>query len=157
MPVIVLNADVVHTVVLPIYRFLIIVKLLNKKLEKSELKMLKISTNPHMQTTRNTRSIMLDVIIALIPAIIASALFFGVDALRVIFTSVASCVLFEYLACRYWLKRQNSTTDYSAVITGILLAFNLPSTMPCWMILIGAFFAIIIAKICFGGLGKNIF
>lgn len=119
--------------------------------------MLKISTNPHMQTTRNTKSIMLDVIIALVPAIIASMLFFGVDALRVILTSVASCVLFEYLACRYWLKRQNSTTDYSAVITGILLAFNLPSTMPCWMIIIGSFIAIIVAKMCFGGIGCNIF
>ena len=119
--------------------------------------MLKVSTNPHMQTTRDTKSLMLDVVIALMPAAIAALLFFGVDALRVILTSVASCVMFEYLACRYWLKNGNTTTDYSAVITGLLLAYNLPSTMPCWMILIGAFVAIILAKICFGGLGCNIF
>ena len=119
--------------------------------------MLKISTNPHMQTKRTTSSIMLDVIIALMPAALAAILFFGFDALRVILTSVAGCVLFEYLACRYWLKIKNTTTDFSAIITGLLLAFNLPSTMPCWMILIGAFFAIIVAKTCFGGLGKNIF
>lgn len=119
--------------------------------------MLKISTTPHMQTKRTTSSIMLDVIIALMPAALAAVLFFGFDALRVILTSVAACVLFEYMACRYWLKIKNTTTDFSAIITGLLLAFNLPSTMPCWMILIGAFFAIIIAKICFGGLGKNIF
>ncbi len=119
--------------------------------------MLKISTNPHMQTSRNTRSIMLDVIIALIPAILGAILFFGFDALRVIFTSVAACVMFEWIACRYWLKTKNTTTDLSAVITGLLLAFNLPSGMPSWMILVGAFIAIIIAKVCFGGIGQNIF
>lgn len=119
--------------------------------------MLKISTNPHMQTNRDTKALMLDVVIALMPAAISAVLFFGIDALRVILTSVAACVMFEYLACRYWLKIQNSTVDFSAVITGILLAYNLPSTMPCWMILIGAFMAIIVAKMCFGGLGKNIF
>ena len=110
-----------------------------------------------MQTSRDTKSLMLDVVIALMPAAIAAVLFFGVDALRVILTSVAACVMFEYLACRYWLKIGNTTRDYSAVITGLLLAYNLPSDMPCWMILIGAFVAIIIAKICFGGLGCNIF
>ena len=119
--------------------------------------MLKISANPHMQTARNTRSIMRDVVVALMPAAVAAVLFFGIDALRVILTSVAGCVLFEYLACRYWLKTANTTRDFSAVITGLLLAYNLPSSMPCWMILIGAFMAIIVAKICFGGLGKNIF
>ncbi len=119
--------------------------------------MLKISTNPHMQTHRDTKAIMLDVVIALMPAAIAAVLFFGLDALKVILTSVAGCVLFEYLACRYWLKTANTTKDYSAIITGLLLAYNLPSTMPCWMILIGAFMAIVVAKLCFGGLGKNIF
>ena len=119
--------------------------------------MLKISTSPHMQTTRNTKSIMLDVVIALLPAAIAAIMFFGINALRVILTSVGGCVAFEYLACRYWLKTKNTTTDYSAIITGLLLAYNLPSSMPCWMILIGSFVAIIIAKICFGGLGCNIF
>lgn len=119
--------------------------------------MLKISANPHTQTSRDTRAIMLDVIIALMPAALAAMLFFGIDALRVMLTSVAGCVMFEYLACRYWLKIKTTTGDLSAVITGLLLSYNLPSTMPCWMILIGAFMAIIVAKICFGGLGKNIF
>ncbi len=119
--------------------------------------MLKISTNPHVQTSRDTQSLMLDVVIALMPAAVAAIMFFGIDALRVILTSVAGCVLFEYLACRYWLKSKNTTTDYSAIITGLLLAYNLPSSMPCWMILIGCFMAIIVAKMCFGGLGKNIF
>ena len=119
--------------------------------------MLKISTNPHMQTNRDIRALMLDVVIALMPAAIAAILFFGIDALRVILTSVAACVMFEYLCCRYWFKSENSTKDFSAVITGLLLAYNLPSTMPCWMILIGAFMAIIVAKMCFGGLGRNIF
>ena len=119
--------------------------------------MLKVSTNPHMQTNRDTKALMLDVVIALMPAALAAVLFFGIDALRVILTSVAACVMFEYLACRYWLKINNTTHDYSALITGLLLAYNLPSTMPCWMILIGAFIAIIVTKICFGGLGCNIF
>ncbi len=119
--------------------------------------MLKISTNPHVQTSRDIKSLMLDVVIALMPAAVAALMFFGIDALRVILTSVAGCVMFEYLACRYWFKSKNTTTDYSAVITGLLLAYNLPSSMPCWMILIGCFMAIIVAKMCFGGLGKNIF
>lgn len=119
--------------------------------------MLKISTNPHMQSSQTIQSLMKDVVIALIPAAIVAVLFFGIDALRVILTSVAACVLFEYLACRYWLKTANTTQDFSAVITGLLLAYNLPAGMPCWMILIGAFMSIIVAKVCFGGLGKNIF
>lgn len=119
--------------------------------------MLKVSTNPHIQTNRDTKSLMLDVVIALMPAAIAALLFFGIDALRIIATSVAACVMFEYLACRYWLKCANSACDYSAVITGLLLAYNLPSNMPDWMIIIGAFVAIIITKMCFGGLGCNIF
>ena len=84
-------------------------------------------------------------------------LFFGVGALKVILTSVAGCVLFEYLAGRYWFKTGNTTRDFSAVITGLLLAFNLPSTMPILMILVGCFIAIVVAKLCYGGLGKNIF
>lgn len=119
--------------------------------------MLKISTNPHMQSPMTTQSLMKDVVIALMPAAVAAILFFGIDALRVILTSVAACVLFEYLSCKYWLKINNTTQDFSAIITGLLLAYNLPSSMPCWMILIGAFMAVVVAKMCFGGLGKNIF
>ncbi|MGN0913460.1 MAG: RnfABCDGE type electron transport complex subunit D, partial [Alphaproteobacteria bacterium] len=111
--------------------------------------MLKISTAPHINSPVTTQSIMRDVIIALCPAILVALLFFGVGALKVIVTSVAACVLFEYLICRYLLKTNNTTTDYSAIITGILLAFNLPSNMPVWMILIGAFVAIGITKMAF--------
>lgn len=119
--------------------------------------MLKITTSPHFCTTRDTRSLMLDVVIALTPALLAAILIFGIGALKVIVTSVAGCVLFEYLAARYWLKTPNTTRDLSAVITGLLLAFNLPSTMPVLMILVGCFMAIVVAKLCYGGLGKNIF
>ena len=119
--------------------------------------MLKISTAPHLQTLRDTRSLMLDVVIALLPAALAAVLIFGIGALKVMLTSVAGCVLFEYLACKYWLKTTNTTRDFSAVITGLLLAFNLPSSMPILMILIGCFMAVIVAKLCYGGLGKNIF
>lgn len=119
--------------------------------------MLKISTAPHMSTTQTTSKIMRDVVIALMPAAIVAVLFFGLGALKVIITAIAGCVLFEYLACKYWLKISNTTVDNSAIITGLLLAFNLPSTMPAWMILVGCFVAIIIAKKSFGGLGKNIF
>ena len=119
--------------------------------------MLKISTAPHMHTDRTTASLMRDVVIALLPAAVAAVLFFGVGALKVILTSVAGCVLFEYLAGRYWFKTGNTTRDFSAVITGLLLAFNLPSTMPILMILVGCFIAIVVAKLCYGGLGKNIF
>ena len=79
--------------------------------------MLKISTAPHMHTDRTTASLMRDVVIALLPAAVAAVLFFGVGALKVILTSVAGCVLFEYLAGRYWFKTGNTTRDFSAVIT----------------------------------------
>ncbi len=119
--------------------------------------MFKISTTPHINSPVTTQSLMRDVLIALTPAIIVSLLMFGINALRVLLTSVAACVMFEYLITRYLLKAKNTTSDLSAVITGVLLAFNLPSSMPAWMILIGAFVAIGIAKMAFGGLGKNIF
>ena len=119
--------------------------------------MLKISTTPHINSPVTTRSLMRDVIIALMPAAIAAVLFFGLGALKVILTAVAGCVVFEYLIGRYLLKSANTCLDLSAVITGLLLAFNLPSSMPIWMILIGCFVAIGIAKMAFGGLGKNIF
>lgn len=119
--------------------------------------MLKISTAPHMQTRQDTRSIMRDVIIALMPAAAMAIMFFGINALAVILTSVAACMLWEYLANRFWFKKGNTVTDLSAVVTGLLLAYNLPSSMPLWMVLIGAFVAIVVGKLCYGGLGKNIF
>lgn len=119
--------------------------------------MLKISTTPHLQSSVDTRRIMLDVVIALLPAALAAVLFFGFNALVVMAASVAACVFFEYAACRFWFKSGNTTRDFSAVITGLLLAFNLPSSMPVGMIVLGAFMAIVVAKLCYGGLGKNIF
>lgn len=119
--------------------------------------MLKISTTPHINSPATTQSLMRDVIISLMPAAAAAVLFFGLGALKVILTAVAGCVMFEYLIGRYLLKTGNTCLDLSAVITGLLLAFNLPSSMPVWMILIGCFVSIGIAKMAFGGLGKNIF
>lgn len=119
--------------------------------------MLKISTAPHIHSPQTVSGIMKHVIIALIPAALTSILFFGLPAIIVITTSVAGCVLFEYLAGRYWFKTANTTRDYSAVITGLLLAYNLPAALPITMILAGCFMAIVVAKLCYGGLGKNIF
>lgn len=119
--------------------------------------MLKVSTPPHFNSPVDTRSIMRDVIIALIPAGIVSVIFFGMAALITLTTAIAGCVMFEYLTCRYLLKTPSTTKDFSAIITGILLAYNLPSNMPVWMTLIGCFVAIVISKMAFGGIGKNLF
>ncbi len=119
--------------------------------------MLKVSTAPHIYSKTDTRTIMRDVIIALVPAGIAAIILFGLNALITIVTAVAGCVFFEYAACRWMLKTSNSTTDLSAVVTGLLLAYNLPCNMPIWMTLIGCFVAIIITKVAFGGIGKNLF
>lgn len=119
--------------------------------------MLKISTAPHMCSSATTDRLMRDVVIALLPAAAFAVAFFGIGALKVILTSVAACVMWEYLIVRYLLNKPNTIGNYSAIITGLLLAFNLPSTIPIWMILVGAFMAIGVAKMAFGGLGKNLF
>lgn len=119
--------------------------------------MLQVSTAPHFYEKTNTKTIMRDVILALIPAGVVAIMFFGLSALITITTSVAGCVAFEYLTCRYLLKTTPTTGDFSAVITGILLAYNLPPNIPVWINLIGCFVAIVIAKMAFGGIGKNIF
>ena len=113
-----------------------------------------VKSSPHIRDNSSTQKIMLDVILALCPAILASAIIFGLRALLVIAVTVASCVVFEYLYCRL-MKKPNPIADLSAVVTGILLAFNLPSTLPLWMAVIGAFVSIVIAKQLFGGLGHN--
>lgn len=119
--------------------------------------MLKVSTAPHMYSPTNTVSIMRDVIISLIPAGLVAIALFGLNALITIVTAVAGCVVMEYIACKYLLKVKPSTRDLSAIVTGLLLAYNLPCNMPVWMTLIGCFVAIIIAKVAFGGIGKNLF
>jgi len=97
------------------------------------------------------------VIVALIPAFLVSVYFFGFNAVRVTLISVASCVLTEFLIQKYLLKGENTISDGSAILTGILLAFNVPSNIPWWMIVVGSVVAIGIAKMSFGGLGKNPF
>lgn len=109
---------------------------------------------PQISSAVTTHIIMRDVLVALIPATVAAIAFFGPRALLVIATSVASCVGFEYLWCRL-RHTPNTCVDLSAAVTGLLLAFNVPSTLPLYMVVIGAFVAIIMTKELFGGIGKN--
>lgn len=113
-----------------------------------------VSSSPHIKSKVDTRSIMRDVIIALVPALIASVVVFGIQALVVTLVSVASCVFFEWLY-RKLMKMDQTITDLSCVVTGVLMSFCLPPTIPLWVVIIGAAFAIIIVKQLFGGLGKN--
>ena len=116
-----------------------------------------VSPSPHLHTKTSTKSLMRDVVIAMIPAVIVSILFYGWSELLVLGVSVASCVLLEFLITKYLLKKTCTICDMSAVVTGILLALNLPSTTPWWVVFIGAIFAIGVAKMTFGGLGQNLF
>ena len=118
---------------------------------------LNVSLSPHVHSGNSIQRCMLDVLIALVPALLVSFYFFGVGALVVTATSVASCVLFEFLITRFLLKKPSTICDMSAVLTGVLLAFNVPSNLPVWIIIIGALVAIGIGKMAFGGLGANIF
>ena len=118
-----------------------------------ELKLV-MSSSPHIRSPRDTRAIMLDVIIALIPALIASVIFFGFYTLLITAISVIFCVGFEWLY-RFLLKKHNTIGDLSAVVTGLLLAFTLPPTAPWWLPIIGALFAVVLVKQLFGGIGKN--
>ena len=115
---------------------------------------LTISSSPHMHSPVTTKTIMRDVLIALVPALIGSVYFFGLRALMVTAVSAAACVCFEWLWCRL-MKRDNKTYDLSAVVTGVLLAFVCPPTIPYWIIILGDLFAIILVKMLFGGIGKN--
>lgn len=120
-------------------------------------KSLLVSPSPHLHASVSTTSIMRDVIIALVPASVVSVLFYGWAALLVFAVSVASCVLVEWVITKYLMKKPSTVGDLSAVVTGLLLAMNLPATTPWWIILIGAIVAIGVAKMSFGGLGQNIF
>ncbi len=116
-----------------------------------------ISPSPHIHSGTSTAQCMYGVLIALIPAFLTSLYYFGLGALLVTLTSVVSCILFEYLIQKYLLKTKPSINDGSAILTGVLLAFNLPSNLPLWIVVIGALFAIGVGKMAFGGLGNNIF
>lgn len=117
-----------------------------------------VSWSPHAHGTDSVEKNMYGVLIALIPALIASLYFFGLGAAVVLCTSVLACVCFEWLIAKFILKRERTTiTDGSAILTGLLLGFNLPSNLPIWIIIIGALVAIGIGKMTFGGLGNNPF
>lgn len=116
-----------------------------------------VSPNPHIHAAVSTQSLMRDVIIALLPAVLVSILFYGWSEILVLAASVASCVLLEYAITRWMLKTPSTIGDLSAVVTGLLLAMNLPSTTPWWVIFIGAIIAIGVAKMTFGGIGQNVF
>ena len=115
-----------------------------------------ISPSPHIHGNDSIEKNMYGVVIALIPAFILSLFYFGWGALIVTATSVAACLLFEWAISKYLLKQHPTIWDGSAIITGVLLAFNLPSNLPVWIIVIGALAAIGLGKMSFGGLGTNI-
>lgn len=116
-----------------------------------------ISPSPHIHSKTSTTSLMRDVVIALLPTVIVSILFYGWSEVMVLAVSVVSCLLMEYLITRFLLKKPNTLCDWSAAVTGVLLALNLPATSPWWMVVVGAIVAIGVAKMTFGGLGQNVF
>ncbi|MEG2441031.1 MAG: RnfABCDGE type electron transport complex subunit D [Acetivibrio sp.] len=116
--------------------------------------LLNVSASPHVRSTDSTKSIMRDVAIAMIPTTIFGIYNFGIHALLVILTCVTTCVLSEYIFEK-GMHRPITTADYSAVVTGLILALNLPASAPLWMAIMGSVFAIIIVKQIFGGLGQN--
>lgn len=116
-----------------------------------------VSPSPHIHAAVSTRTLMRDVIIALVPAIVVSVLFYGWSELLVLAVSVASCVLLEWAVTKWLLHKPSTISDLSAVVTGLLLAMNLPCTTPWWVVFIGAVIAICVAKLTFGGIGQNIF
>lgn len=116
-----------------------------------------VSPSPHIHGGDSISKNMYGVLIALIPAFLVSLYCFGLGALIVTATSVLACVIFEYLIQRFLMKKEPTLCDGSAILTGVLLAFNVPSNLPIWIILIGALAAIGIGKMSFGGLGNNIF
>ena len=117
-----------------------------------------VSLSPHVHSGDSVRKNMYGVCIALLPALVASLYFFGLGAAVVLLTSILSCVVFEWSISKYILKyEKNTILDGSAILTGILLGFNMPSNLPIWIVIIGALVAIGVGKMTFGGLGQNPF
>lgn len=116
--------------------------------------LLTVSPSPHIKSPETTTTVMLDVIIALVPALIWGVYIFGLRALVLTVISVGACIGFE-AAAQFLLHRPITISDLSAAVTGFLLAMNLPVTVPLWMPVVGAFFAIVVVKQLFGGIGKN--
>lgn len=121
------------------------------------MKKLLVSPAPHIHGRESTQSLMRDVLIALSPTLLVSIYFFGFSAIKLAFAGIISCVLIEYAIQKYILKSKVEIKDYSAALTGLLLALNLPPNSPWWLIVIGSVVAIGIAKMSFGGLGQNLF
>lgn len=118
---------------------------------------LTVSGSPHIHGDESTKKIMYGVVYAMIPAILVSLYFFGLDAFRVLVISIVASLFFEWLIQKYLIKGHITITDGSALVTAILLAFNVPSNLPSWMVIVGSLVAIGMAKMSFGGLGKNVF
>ena len=116
-----------------------------------------VSGSPHVHGTNSTPKLMYGVVIALVPAMLISLYYFGFEAVRVLILAAAASLFFEWVIQKYLIKGPITITDGSALVTGILLAFNVPSNLPSWMVIIGALVAIGMAKMSFGGLGKNVF
>ena len=116
-----------------------------------------ISASPHVHSAKSTKNLMYDVLYALIPAFLVSIYLFGISALVVTSVAIISCILFEYVIQKFLLKTEVTVSDGSALLTGVLLAFNVPSSLPIWMVIVGSLIAIGVAKLSFGGLGYNIF
>ena len=114
-----------------------------------------VTAAPHITSAESTQSIMMKVCLALCPTLIASILIFGINALILTAVCVIACVFFEWAYCKL-MGREVAVSDFSAVVTGMLLAFNLPASLPWWMALVGCFIAIVIVKQLYGGLGYNI-
>ncbi len=121
------------------------------------MSLLTVSGSPHLHADNSVRKIMYGVLISLIPATLVSFYFFGLGAIIVTLTAVVSCVVFEFLMQKYLVKGPVTIFDGSAIITGVLLAFNVPSNLPLWIMVVGSFVAIGMGKMTFGGLGKNPF
>ena len=120
-------------------------------------KLLHISGSPHVHSDESVKKIMWSVVLALVPAFLVSVYYFGLPVIVLTAVSIGCCVLFEYLIQRFMLHQKPSVNDGSAVVTGLLLASNVPSNLPIWIMVIGALVAIGIAKMPFGGLGHNPF
>lgn len=120
-------------------------------------KLIVVSQSPHIHSDYTVRKLMLGVIIALMPAFITSIIFYGMGVIIVSSVAIISCVAFEYIIQKFILKTNTRISDGSAIVTGLLLAFNLPSNIPVWIIIIGSLVAIGVGKMTFGGLGNNPF
>ena len=138
-----------------LYKYLYLCTL--KISSKMSDKLLQISGSPHVHGEQSVKKIMWSVVIALLPAFLVSVYYFGIPVIILTLISVGCCMLFEWLIERFLMKQESTLMDGSAVITGMLVAFNVPANLPIWMLILGDLVAIGIAKMAVGGLGKNLF